>query len=514
MSREPREDSVSEDEALVAAVSSAARDLADDGGQGPSPSAWHRLARSRGGRVRMGWWSRPSLLVAAGAAGLALLLGVANLARRGSSPPLTFTVDGDVRGAAGEIDAAGAAGREVRFSDGTEIQLGSNARLRVTAQGAHGARLRLQAGEAHFQVVHRPRAAWFVDAGPYLIEVTGTAFDVRWSETEQVAEVRMRSGSVRVTGPLLSERVMLGRGQHLVARVRAGDVRIDDTTSAAARSTSAASPEPVASAGGAESVEAAPASPVAVAPVAATQLAGDIPRRLMAGDVPSRPSDGKVEPRPIDQGPRVAAKPRRMLALSSPVATAVRGPEASTPTPGRPTFEPPAPEVTATAPPAPAPVRRWVQHRWADEVAAGDGRAVLAEAQTLGVEATLKEADGEDLAAFADAARYGGRADLAVQALLESRRRFPGTAQAHAAAFLLGRAADDGGDTRVGLAWYRRYLSEVPTGSYAAEALGREMLAIERLLGPAQARSIAGEYLQRFPNGTYLLQARAILDNR
>jgi hypothetical protein len=39
------------------------------------------------------------------------------------------------------------------------------------------------------------------------------------------------------------------------------------------------------------------------------------------------------------------------------------------------------------------------------------------------------------------------------------------------------------------------------------------MLAIERMSGAAQARALAGEYLRRFPNGTYLLRARALLDS-
>ncbi|MDB4981798.1 MAG: mucin, partial [Myxococcales bacterium] len=59
--------------------------------------------------------------------------------------------------------------------------------------------------------------------------------------------------------------------------------------------------------------------------------------------------------------------------------------------------------------------------------------------------------------------------------------------------------------------WYRTYVAEAPRGPYAAEALGREMLAIERLSGRAAATPAAHDYLARFPDGTYLLQARAIL---
>jgi hypothetical protein len=71
--------------------------------------------------------------------------------------------------------------------------------------------------------------------------------------------------------------------------------------------------------------------------------------------------------------------------------------------------------------------------------------------------------------------------------------------------------ADDAGDARGARTWYKRYGEEAPHGPYAAEAFGREMLDVERLDGRAAAAPVARAYLERFPEGTYLLQARAIL---
>ncbi|HEY7374992.1 MAG TPA: tetratricopeptide repeat protein, partial [Polyangia bacterium] len=155
----------------------------------------------------------------------------------------------------------------------------------------------------------------------------------------------------------------------------------------------------------------------------------------------------------------------------------------------------------------------WAPRGWAAAIAGGNAAGVLAEAEAHGLDKTLLEVDNTALIALADASRYSGRPEVAVRALGAERQRFPDTPAAHAAAFLLGRLADDRGEVAAGLAWYRRYLSETPNGPYAAEALGRKMLAVERISGRDAARSVAAEYVERFPNGTYMLQAHAILSH-
>jgi hypothetical protein len=136
---------------------------------------------------------------------------------------------------------------------------------------------------------------------------------------------------------------------------------------------------------------------------------------------------------------------------------------------------------------------------------------VVAEAVAHGIDAVVAEADGPTLAALADATRYAGRTYLAERVLRAQRTRFPGTPAAGAAAFFLGRLADDRGAVSEGMDWYGRYLTEQPNGSYAAEALGRKMLGVSRLSGRQAARDLATDYLRRFPDGTYLLHAQAIL---
>ena len=80
-------------------------------------------------------------------------------------------------------------------------------------------------------------------------------------------------------------------------------------------------------------------------------------------------------------------------------------------------------------------------------LAAGQLDRILAEAERAGVKATLDRASGEDLLALADAARYRRRMELAREALLAARRRFPDSPRSLDAAFRLGRveeASDSG----------------------------------------------------------------------
>jgi TolA-binding protein len=161
---------------------------------------------------------------------------------------------------------------------------------------------------------------------------------------------------------------------------------------------------------------------------------------------------------------------------------------------------------------SPAPLGRTDgERRWADALAAGRWDRILADVERAGVKATLEKASSEDLFTLADAARYRSRTELARAALLAERRRFPHSARALDAAFLLGRIEESNGHgTRRALRWYDEYLARTPAGTYAAEALGRKMIVTTRLEGAMRAQPIAEEYLRRFPNGTYAGSARAL----
>lgn len=133
---------------------------------------------------------------------------------------------------------------------------------------------------------------------------------------------------------------------------------------------------------------------------------------------------------------------------------------------------------------------------------------MVAEAEAIGIDTVLGSSSLADVGALADAARFVGKGAIASRALHMIRTRFPGTARAASAAFVLGRSAEDSGQSASALSWYDTYLAEAPGGALAPEALGRRMLALRRMGNTAAAKHAAEVYLQRFPHGPYSGVAR------
>jgi len=147
---------------------------------------------------------------------------------------------------------------------------------------------------------------------------------------------------------------------------------------------------------------------------------------------------------------------------------------------------------------------------WSRLVAQGDFERVLDAAQKRGIDNVLAAGTPAELAALADAARYGRNTQLARRALLAERKRFPGAAAARGAAFFLGGIEADGSAAALG--WYETYLAESPAGPYAPQALGRRMMIVHRRQGLGASAPLAKEYLKRFAQGPYASAARKILE--
>ncbi len=188
-------------------------------------AGWRRMQ----GALNRGSWrlhlTLPRALLVT-AAILALGFGVGRLALR-SSAALTYELDGTRSTASGDVPVSERT-RLLRFSDGSEISMQPGAKLRVRALSEHGAHLSLASGTLALNVRHLPQADWSVNAGPFLIQVTGTSFAAEWNPESAQLRVKLDHGSVEVSGPLSDEAIRLRAGQQLFIRLREREVVIRD----------------------------------------------------------------------------------------------------------------------------------------------------------------------------------------------------------------------------------------------------------------------------------------------
>jgi len=169
---------------------------------------------------------------------LASILGaiVAGLSLRLRERALTFEVMNATVSDGGYILARGL-DASVRFSDRSELGADPGTRLRVSRLEAHGARVMLEGGLLHVRIRPEPRATWTLDAGPYIVHVTGTEFDLAWRVDEQTLDLRLVKGSVTVDGPLANGGLKMVAGEHLVANAADGSLSIVNGLDPEARAT-------------------------------------------------------------------------------------------------------------------------------------------------------------------------------------------------------------------------------------------------------------------------------------
>jgi hypothetical protein len=179
------------------------------GAPGPLPEEIARVLTRRPRRkLRPAWKLAPVL-----AAGL----GVAAFLTTSTQPPLRYELSGTYAARDDAFETPGNGTATAHFSDGTSIAVGAHSAARVRARTRAGATIRLERGRASFAVAHRPGAHWNVEVGPFEIAVTGTEFDVHWSDDRDGFEVIMKSGTVTVRGSLTGAGIPLHAGQRLVA---------------------------------------------------------------------------------------------------------------------------------------------------------------------------------------------------------------------------------------------------------------------------------------------------------
>lgn len=360
---------------------------------------------------------------------------------------------------------------ELRFSEGTIARVQAKSRAMVSRLDAHGATVTLADGALHLNVVKRPQAAWRVQAGPYLVQVTGTRFDVRWDEAHKQFQIDLQEGSVRVSGPALSTPQALTAGHTL--RVDGEKAAMTITPLRMETSGPMAPPVPRAPPAG--------ATPAVVTP--------SLPRPRRVAYV--------ADHERVPNAPAMAAAPQN----TEPQAR-IEAPTLAPAPANLPPLEPAPPPAPPPKPPA----------TWATWLQAGDFAAIVSDAERQQVDTVVAERPLADLQALADAGRYTGNAAVARKALQALRTRFADSAAAQKAAFELGRLEDDHAHAPArAVPWYVRYLSESPRGAFAEDALVRLMMAHTSLKQHDLAALDADKYLQLYPTGSHSDLAKKVL---
>ncbi len=421
--------------------------------------------------VRPARWA-PALAWAGAMAAIALAF-VALWPR--ATAPLAYRVEGEAESRRIDRSVAATVDRpmSIAFTDGSEVRLAPSARARVRQLRVDGATLRLERGEATVSVRHRTVTRWLVEAGPFVVRVTGTSFRVGWRPEPETFDLEVFEGEVRVAGPDAPERVL-----------RSGD-QMHRTLAPA---TLPEPPPPI--------EDPAPAlreRNESVTPSRAPTY--EPPVRASPRTSPPRPSAPPLELRLPPKEPSAEAKSEPAQDEAAPKATQREEPE------------PPAEPASSDAATEAAPT----QPAWQALLDEGKHRELLTELGSDQVEQAIWRAGPNDLIDLGAAARELGdpRASYIYSVV---RSRFAATDAAADAAFLLGRMQFHSGAYRASATWFETYVREQPRGRFAREAAGRLVEAYHQVEDQDRAREAARQYLSRYPNGPHATLATTVLE--
>ena len=132
---------------------------------------------------------------------------------------------------------------QAEFSDGSHFRWLKGSRGRIRATTPKGATLAVEDGTLEAIVKPLPAAAWSVEAGPFVVQVTGTAFHVTWSGSDEKFLLDLHHGKVTITGPLVGQ-VHVVAGQKVSVSLREGIVSWANPTTAPPHSPLPAQPSP------------------------------------------------------------------------------------------------------------------------------------------------------------------------------------------------------------------------------------------------------------------------------
>jgi len=193
-------------------------------------------------------------MVGAAVASMLVAIGVGSYQIRNevsTATVLSYRVDDQDPPSGGYVLASQSADSLLTFSDGSKVRMVARTRGRVVEVNDRGAKLVLDDGKVWVDIVHRPHAQWILEAGPFRVNVHGTAFTAAWNPAEAVFDVRLASGAISVASPVGGPEIQMRAGQSLRVSLRDQTSVIGTTSGAAAsilpappRSAPALSPQP------------------------------------------------------------------------------------------------------------------------------------------------------------------------------------------------------------------------------------------------------------------------------
>lgn len=157
-------------------------------------------------------------------------------------PLLSYRVDGLGPAPGGYVSVPDSIQAVVAFSDGSKVKMHPRSRGRVVEVNDRGARFALEGGRVIADIVPHERARWLFEAGPFVVVVHGTSFDLGWNPVETLFEVRLINGAVSVTSPTVGPDVHLRAGEVLRVSLRDHTRTISAVTPGAAFASPEASP--------------------------------------------------------------------------------------------------------------------------------------------------------------------------------------------------------------------------------------------------------------------------------
>jgi len=114
----------------------------------------------------------------------------------------------------------------VRFSDGSRVDVAPLSRMRLLELEPAGAKIELESGRVGMNIAHLKNRAWELRAGPFVVAVTGTRFDIEWSPRDDHFALALDEGQVEIAGCGFGTGRKLVAGQTVYASCHDGNVKV------------------------------------------------------------------------------------------------------------------------------------------------------------------------------------------------------------------------------------------------------------------------------------------------